>query len=170
MGVKPTGSYSHTIGATKAPPSLSGKSVATLPLKNLNHANQGDFNKTNRPVSGGHGQANINKLQGTRYEPEVTKTYPNGVRLGKIPNHKNPKDRVENGHAWFPSNWTEGTIKAAASYIAKLKGTAKVPDGEKAFGTYKGVRIGIIIRNGKIETVFPDFEQPTKSNKKGRKK
>lgn len=41
----------------------------------------------------------------------------------------------------------------------KFKFKCNTPDGVPAFGTYKGVRVGIIRTNGQIATVFPDHEQ-----------
>lgn len=171
MGTKYSGSYIGTKGASAPPKTQSAESpAATLPQDRLRHANEGDFNVNGRPTSGGHGQDNIEKLNGTKYEPKITKTYSNGVRAGSIPHHKNPADREPEGHAWFPKNWTNKTIRAAANYVARLKRAQGVEDGESIFGTYKGVAIGIKKRNGRIVTVFPSFNQPTTTSKKGKKK
>lgn len=170
MGTKFSGRYRETQGASAAPKSFSLKSSPTLPSDKLKHASEGSFNAGGRPMSGGHGQENIEKLKGTKYEPKITKTFSNGVRLGSVPNHGNPRNSKENGHAWFPENWTEKTIAAAGKYVASLKRAKKVCDGDTILGTYKGVSVGIKMRGGKIETVFPNFEQPTKSNKKGKRK
>lgn len=170
MGTKYSGRYKGTQGASAPPKLFSLKSSPTLSPDKLKHSSEGSFNASGRPMSGGHGQENIEKLAGTKYEPKVTKTFPNGVRLGSIPNHSNPRNSKTNGHAWFPKNWTEKTIKAAGEYVARLKRAKGASDGETVWGTYKGVSVGIKMRGGKIETVFPNFEQPTKSNKKGKQK
>ena len=44
------------------------------------------------------------------------------------------------------------------------------PDGAIVYGTYKGVRVGVIRTNGKIATVFPDSNQTPALNRRRRKK
>ena len=41
-----------------------------------------------------------------------------------------------------------------------LKNKVKESDGTHMFGTFKGVRVGVIKTNGQIGTVFPDKIQP----------
>ena len=90
---------------------------------------------------------------------KVVKTYSNGVRVGNVPGHKDPKKRVGIGQAWFPKSWTEKDIRRAGEHVAGLKGNRKIPNGKAIFGVYKGVRVGVIRTNGKIATVFPDSDQ-----------
>lgn len=67
---------------------------------------------------------------------------------------------------WFPSNWTDKDIKRAGSHVAGLKGNRHVSDGVIVYGTYKGVRVGIIRTYGKIATVFPDSDQTSVLNRR----
>ena len=89
----------------------------------------------------------------------VEKTYSNGVRVGNIPNHKNPNKRKSMGQTWFPKSWTTKDIRHAGEHVAGLNGNRHVPDGKAVYGVYKGVRVGVIRTNGKIATVFPDADQ-----------
>lgn len=104
---------------------------------------------------------------GIRYN--ITKTYPNGVRLGNIPTHRDKRKSKGSGQAWFPKSWTNKDIRRAGEHVAGLKGNRHIPDGKTVFGTYKGVRVGIMRTNGKIATVFPDSDQ-SKALRKRRKK
>ena len=93
-------------------------------------------------------------------EYHVEKTFPNGVRVGYIPNHKDRLKRQSGGQTWFPANWTEKDIRHAGEHVAGLKGNRHVKDGVPVFGMFKGVKVGVIRTNGKIATVFPDYNQP----------
>ena len=119
-------------------------------------------------MSGGHGQRGMDLLDKYHIAYHVVKTYPNGVRVGYIPDHKNKFKRSGIGQAWFPQNWTEKDIKRAGSHVASLKANRHIPDGQTAFGMYKGVRVGVKRTHGKIGTVFPDNVQP--SNEKRHRK
>lgn len=44
--------------------------------------------KTKPVASGGHGQEGMDLLDKYKIEYHVEKTFPNGVRVGYIPNHK----------------------------------------------------------------------------------
>ena len=61
-------------------------------------------------------------------------------------------------------------IKKAGEYVANLKRNHNIGNGITAFGTYKGVRVGIKKTNGKISTVFPDSDQSKALKPKERKK
>ncbi len=98
----------------------------------------------------------LNK-QGIKYN--IVKTYPNGVRVGNVPEHKDRSKRSGTGQSWFPKSWTDKDIKRAGEQVAGLKSNRHIPDGKIVYGTYKGVRVGIIRTNGKIATVFPDSNQ-----------
>ena len=160
MGTSKSGRYLNTRG--------SGHSVSDFALV---HSSEGKFNNVSkngrkiRLVSGGHGQAGMNILDKYHIEYNVTKTYPNGVRIGNIPSHKNKKKAFENGQVWFPKSWSNKDIKHAGEHVASLKNNNHASDGKAVYGMWKGVRVGVIRTNGKIATVFPDIKQPT-----GRKK
>lgn len=159
MGTTETGRYLNTKG--------SGRRVSDFALV---HSNEGAFtrkqNRVNGKVeielrlnSGGHGQKGMDLLDKYGIEYHIVKTYPNGVRVGNVPNHKNPAKAKRNGQSWFPKSWTEKDIRHAGEHVAGLKKNRRVPDGEKIYGNYKGVRVGVIKTHGKIATVFPDADQ-----------
>lgn len=98
----------------------------------------------------------LNKY-GIKYN--IVKTYPNGVRIGNIPNHKERSKKKGIGQSWFPQSWSEKDIRRAGEHVAGLKGNRCISDGKTIYGVYKGVRIGVKRTNGKIATVFPDSDQ-----------
>ena len=164
MGTGKSGRYLNTKG--------SGRSVSDYALV---HSNEGTFTYTpkghhiSKLKSGGHGQAGMDILKKEGIKYNVVKTYSNGVRVGNIPGHKDPRKRSGTGQTWFPKSWTSKDIRRAGEHVAGLKKNRKVSDGKAIFGTYKGVRVGVIRSNGKIATVFPDTNQSSVI-KKGKKK
>ena len=130
---------------------------------------EGLFTRRNgrlRLKSGGHGQKGMLLLDKYGIEYNIVKTYPNGVRVGNVPDHKDGRKRTETGQSWFPASWSPKDIRRAGEHVAGLKGNRHVPDGQISYGMYKGVRVGIIRRHGKIATVFPDTVQPIKRRRK----
>lgn len=114
--------------------------------------------RTGRPRkmrSGGHGQANIDLLTQYGFTFHIDKVYPNGVRRGRVTGHaaKRKRDRAE--QMWFPSQWSVEDIVKAGEYVSGLKSNRHKPEGIILWGTYKGVRVGIIKCNGQIQTIFP---------------
>lgn len=162
MGTGKSGRYLNTKG--------SGRTVSDFSLV---HSSEGTFTYSSKDhhisklKSGGHGQAGMDLLDKTGIKYNVVKTYPNGVRVGNIPGHKDPKKRIATGQAWFPKSWSNKDIRHAGEHVAGLKGNRKVPDGQTIYGVYKGVRVGVIRTHGKIATVFPDSDQSSVL-KKGR--
>ena len=154
MGTSKNGRYLNTKG--------SGRSVSDFVLV---HSDEGKYTKPSRKgdklrlVSGGHGQTGMDQLDKYGIKYNVEKTYSNGVRVGNIPNHKNPNKRKSMGQTWFPKSWTTKDIRHAGEHVAGLKGNRHVPDGKAVYGVYKSVRVGVIRTNGKIATVFPDADQ-----------
>ncbi|MHC1748104.1 MAG: EndoU domain-containing protein [Cellulosilyticaceae bacterium] len=128
----------------------------------LNHSNIVDFTynpktgKVSKMKGGGHGQANIDFLDKNGIEYNIEKEYPNGVRVGNVPNHKVKAKRSGMEQSWFPETWSESDIQAAREKIANMSGNTGVADGVAVFGEYNGVRVGVIRTDGKIATVFPD--------------
>ena len=110
----------------------------------------------------------MNELDKYGIEYHVVKTYPNGVRVGYIPNHKEKRKQSGTGQAWFPKTWTSKDIKHAGEHVANLKSNRNTKDGVKMYGVWKGVRVVVIRTNGIIGTIFPDSNQPY--TKKGREK
>lgn len=154
MGTGKSGRYLNTKG--------SGRSVSNFALV---HSNEGTFTKPMhkkdrlRLKSGGHGQKGMDLLNKHGIKYNIVKTYPNGVRVGNIPDHKQKTKQKGTGQAWFPKSWTEKDIRHAGEHVAGLKGNRRVPNGKIIYGNYKGVRVGVMRTNGKIATVFPDADQ-----------
>lgn len=109
---------------------------------------------------GGHGQAMFKILKKANIGYNIVKTYPNGVRIGNVENHKTKAKRMYNAQAWFPKKWTATDILKAGEYVAKLNDYENLKDGVAVYGMYKGVKVGIMKSNGKIATIFPCLEQP----------
>lgn len=153
MGTGKKGRYLNTYGSRG---SMSEYAIV--------HSNEGTFvndtmNGVLRLKSGGHGEDGIKLLNKYNIEYNINKTYDNGVRIGNVPNHKDPKKRIGNNQSWFPSNWSKNDIKHAGEYVSKLKKNSQAKDGEKMYGTYKGVKVIVINRNGSPNTAFPDSNQ-----------
>lgn len=159
MGTSKSGRYLNTKG--------SGRSVSDFALV---HSSEGAFTRSQIRVNGemviklrlnngGHSQKGMELLDKYGIKYNIEKTYPNGVRVGNIPDHKNPKKKRSMGQAWFPKSWTEKDIRRAGEHVAGLKGNRHVKDGVAVYGVYNNVRVGVIRTNGKIATVFPDAEQ-----------
>ncbi len=47
----------------------------------------------------------------------------------------------------------------AGEHVASLKSNRNAADGVTMWGTYKGVRVGVIKIDGRVATVFPDEDQ-----------
>ncbi|STD21156.1 EndoU domain-containing protein [Enterococcus mundtii] len=133
-----------------------------IPEKSLKHADMGDFTinpstgKISKMKSGGHGQANIAFLEENGFEVNIEKIYPNGVRIGNVPDHKVKAKRTGGNQSWFPENWTNKDIENAGQYIANQKNFVGAKEGEAIFGEFNGVRVGVIKNDGKPATIFPD--------------
>lgn len=165
MGTGKSGRYLNTKG--------SGRTVSDFALV---HSCEGTFTYTNKGhhisklKSGGHGQDGMDLLDKAGIKYNVVKTYSNGVRVGNVPGHKDKRKRTGTGQAWFPKTWSNKDIKRAGEHVAGLKGNRRVADGKPIFGTYKGVRVGVMRTHGKIATVFPDTDQSSVVKRKGRRK
>ena len=90
------------------------------------------------------------------------KTYPNGVRIGTVENHKDTGKRLYNKQLWFPKEWTWKEILRAWEHVITLKSNKNAKDGEHMTGIWKGVKVVVIKRNGQPETICPSFDQPSK--------
>lgn len=131
--------------------------------KAVEHASKGDYTFTNRLKGGGHGQEAIDYMDKNGIEYNITKTYPNGVRIGNVKSHKEKRKRSGQNQSWFPKNWDRKKIKKAGQKIAKGK---KYPDGRTKQGRTQGVDVGIKRTNGKVTTIFPLSKQKSKRGKK----
>ncbi len=113
--------------------------------------------------SGGHGQSALDIMDKNGIKYNIVKTYPNGVRVGNIPSMKDKLKKTGSGMAWFPATWTVKDMVRAGEHVSALKSNRRVPDGKIIWGTYKGVRVGVIKTHGQVATIFPDARyQPTK--------
>ena len=156
MGTTKSGRYLNTVGARR--------SVSDFALI---HSSEGAFTKPARKgdhirlKSGGHGQTGMGLLDKYGIKYNVVKTYPNGVRVGNIPDHKQKNKRSGIGQAWFPKEWNLRDIRRAGEHVASLKKNRHTKDGVTMWGVWKGVRVGVIKTHGIIGTVFPDYNQST---------
>ena len=97
MGTSRSGRYLNTKGASR--------SVSDFALI---HSTEGKYTKPSskkdklRLISGGHGQAGLNQLDRYGIKYNIVKTYPNGVRVGNIPNHRNKIKQEGSNQVWFP--------------------------------------------------------------------
>ncbi|ACI60324.1 EndoU domain-containing protein [Ureaplasma urealyticum] len=156
MGTSKSGRYLSTVG--------SGTKVSEFCFVHVNEGkfvNANDKNKI-RLHTGGHGQANIELLKRLRIGYEINLIFENGVRVGNVENHKNNCKSKNNGQTWLPKSWTDKTILKAGEYVSKLKKNINAPDGKIVYGTYRNVRIGLIKRDNKIVSFFPDSKQNSK--------
>ena len=71
--------------------------------------------------------------------------------------------------AWFPKNWTPKDMIRAGEHVSQLKHNRGARDGQTIWGTYKGVRIGVIKTHGQIATIFPDSRRQPKPKKRRQK-
>lgn len=159
MGTSKNGRYLNTKG--------SGRSVSDFALV---HSSEGSFTRSQSRVNGkikivlrldngGHSQKGMDLLDKYGIKYNIVKTYPNGVRIGNVPNYKQRIKKSGTGQSWFPKSWTEKDIRRAGEHVAGLKRNRHVPDGKTIYGVYKGVRVGVKRTHGKIATVFPDSDQ-----------
>ena len=169
MGTSKSGRYMNTKG--------SGTSVSNFALV---HSNEGAFTRSQtrengkmviklRLNNGGHGQKGLELLDKYGIKYNIVKIYPNGVRIGNVPNHKERSKQKGTGQSWFPKSWSEKDIRHAGEHVAGLKSNRHVPDGKTIYGVYKGVRVGVKRTYGKIATVFPDADQSSVIKRRHRK-
>ena len=155
MGTTKPGRYMNTKGSAR-----------TMSQFSLVHASEGKFTRPQRPtdplklMSGGHGQKGMDFLDKYGIPYNIVKVYSNGVRVGNVPSHWAKAKRTGINQSWFPASWNEKTIKRAGEHVAQLHRNRNAPDGKIMYGTFKGVRIGVIKTNGQIGTMFPDKIQP----------
>lgn len=129
------------------------------------HSNEGTFIRSGkrhdrlRLKGGCHGQDGIDLLDKYHIAYTITKTYPNGVRVGNVPWHADRRKQTGSGQSWFPSSWSDRAIKSAGEHVAKLKRNRGAGDGIVIRGRYRGVTVCVIMTNGQIGTIFPDRNQ-----------
>ena len=143
---------------------LKNDGIITVSKEKLDHSSLGDWTKTNRLEKGGHGQRGMEKLLSTGVEPVIYKEYSNGVRIGSVPNHKNPtkntnsnRPNADIGQSWFPRDWDDDKIMSAGTYAANF---GKGNDITKT-AVYEGVEVVVYINDGQVGTICPNnMRQP----------
>ena len=154
--------------------------IFTVEARTVKHSTVGEFTNLANPnkpaggknggnmTGGGHSQANLEALAERGIEYRIEKTYDNGVRLGGVTNHKEPKKRLGNsGQSWFPERWDSDKVIAAGTYTSNRPAvTEDVYDqkgnlaGFMKLQEYDGVTVGVYEDvEHKIGTIFPDTEQ-----------
>ena len=129
----------------------------------LEHSSKGNYTKTNRLISGGHGQEALDYMKKRGILYHIVKEYDNGVRVGFVPHHKNNRKKSGTGPSWFPPSWDRKRIKRAGQVVARGK---KLADGIAKYGHYGAVHVGVIRTNSKIATIFPTSIQRNRRGKK----
>ena len=168
MGTGRTGRYLNTKGSARTVSDFAAvhSNEGTLVKSRKTFIGKNGQPTKMRLASGGHGQKGMDLLDKYNIDYKVVKTYPNGVRVGYIPYHKNPIKRSGLNQSWFPREWTEKDIFHAGEHVAGLKSNRHVKNGLIVFGVYKGVRVGVIRTNGKISTILPDSNQKEQSHRR----
>ncbi len=156
-----------------------GNKRITIQPEHLSHASKGEFTNPKNPkkqavgkfAKGGHGEENIQLLEQHGIPYNIVKEYTNGVRIGNVPDHKQPIKQTGTKQAWFPKDWSAKDIDDAAVYVAnltdssKFQMTPKRANGELVavfkYAEYKGVTVGVCYdaKKGEVTTIFPDETQ-----------
>ena len=163
-GYDTNGSAKSCIEDNLSPGNMNEDDLTTNHLSDeaVRHSSQGDFTynpktgEISKMRAGGHGQENIDILESNNIEYNVVETYPNGVRIGNVPGHKNRFKRFGTGQSWFPEDWGNDKIRDAGNYVVEVNKGTTITDGNPIFAEYEGVKVGVIYTNGKPATVFPD--------------
>ena len=117
----------------------------------------------NRPLqlkNGGHGEDVFKILKKYNIGYKITKTFPNGVRVGNVENHHNPYKREQNQQLWFPKEWKKKDILEAGEHVLSLKRNKDAKVGDRIYGIWKGVKVMVIKSDGKRGTIAPAYDQP----------
>ena len=119
-----------------------------------------DPSKPLRLKTGGHGQKMFDILKKHNIGYTITKVFPNGVRMGNVQNHSRQAKRLLSKHLWFPKEWTEKDILDAGEHVLKLKKNQDAKPGDRIYGMWKGVKVMVIVPDGKNGTIAPAYDQP----------
>lgn len=160
MGTTKCGRYLNTAGSAGSMSEFAFIHATEGKFKRREIRKNGKTSYKLRLVSGCHGEKGLRLLQRYKIEFKIVKVYPNGVRVGYVPDHDSSRKRTGSKQSWFPESWSDKDIKRAAEHVAQLKRNRHIKDGDVMFGMYKGVRVGVMKTHGKISTAFPDSIQP----------
>ena len=141
------------------------KSIKESEVENLvekereEHIITGCFKQSDKYISGGHGEENIEYMKAKNIPYEINIEYNNGVRVGNILKSTQSRFKSGNKHSWFPKEWTREKIIRATNVVAsKFEGIPKPRDS--ITGIYEGIRMTVIFgENGKVSTSYPNKEQ-----------
>lgn len=112
-----------------------------------------------RLTSGGHGQSAIEELEKRGIPYNIVHTYPNGVRVGNIPNHSAKAKRSGTNQSWFPKDWSDNDIQKIGESVlnSPCSTVTTLPSGgTMTSGHYKGVFIRVVIDPKGNGSIFPD--------------
>ena len=137
MGTTQTGRILNTKGSDR-----------TVSEYILVHSVEGAYRNVNsknpknklRLESGGHGEDMFKILKKYNIGYSITKTFPNGVRVGNVENHYNPYKREHNRQLWFPKHWKKKDILEAAEHVLSLKKNKDAESGDRIYGMWKVLR------------------------------
>ena len=140
--------------------SVKTKSTNLVSKDRLRHSTVGDYIYDEKDqkwimTGGGHSQEAIDFMFKNNIGHKVNIEYENGVRVGNVFNHTNKQKRENNGQSWFPKDWDTNKIKHAGEKVA-LKYINQGKNKGKFFDIINGVRVGVILEEGKVMTIFPD--------------
>ncbi len=65
-----------------------------ISAKAIEHSSKGEYTQGGRLKGGGHGQEALEHMDEKGIKYNITKTYPNGVRVGNVPEHEKPRKRA----------------------------------------------------------------------------
>ncbi len=125
----------------------------TISMNRLDkHVWKGEWKKTKsgNVVEGGHGRPNRSFLVREGIEGKVTIDAANGNMIQGI----SPVFRNKSKHTWFPFFWTRKDVETAINIVANEPENRRIDNG-LIFGTFKGVRVAVFLRNGEIVTAYP---------------
>ncbi|MBR1890885.1 MAG: EndoU domain-containing protein [Clostridia bacterium] len=129
----------------------------------IKHSSRGIFQYANkkpvRMLKGGHGERNIGYLKKNKLSYKVNKVDSNGVRHGQILCHVRRREQSPGGHVWFPTNWSDATIRHAGEHVANLKRNTKKKDHSPMYGKFKNVDVVTYKSRGRICGICPKFIQ-----------
>ena len=122
-----------------------------------------DSKDPNRPLklkNGGHGEDVFKILKKHNIGYTITKTFPNGVRVGNVENHFDKGKRLYSRQLWFPKEWKKKDILEAGEHVLSLKRNKDAKVGDRIYGMWKGVKVMVIKSDGKRGTIAPAYDQP----------
>jgi hypothetical protein len=132
----------------------------------LNHIMRGEFTNGGKLRKGLHSLSQMQKY--LRNNPDIARrTVITRNNFNGVVHHKLPKDAYyrgvgfANGKTTFPSSWDATKITDAVNKLLKLE-NINVPDVVRTIERTRvidGVRMRVVVANGRIVTTFPEWPQ-----------